>query len=83
MREEHGEGGGISVDAPTVQEVDLGRWFHVTLTMVEEPSRVVNEFGDVVEDNPGQKAYKVDIVVLYEDSRWQIRGVSYEATSPA
>ena len=49
--------------------------------MTEEPSRVVSKFGTVVDDDPGKKSYDVDVVVLYEDSRWQVRGLSYTPTT--
>lgn len=80
-RAERVEGGGVTFEDASALEVDIGRWFHVTLTMHEAPSRVVNEFGTVIEDSPERKTYQIDAVALFENSKWSIRGLSYERVS--
>ena len=72
----HSEGGLFSIQDVTTVQVSSD-WWHVALTMVQEPSVTVNAAGTVVEEFPDRKEFQVDIAVIDAAGQWLIRELEH------
>ena len=77
---QHSTGGNVSVAKLDGTEVDVGHFFEIQAIIHETTSHTVDSFGSVVEDI-AQGATFVDMVVLFEDGSWTVRGVDHEAVT--
>jgi len=71
------EGGLVTVSEVRSTVINPGRWWLVTLTMLEQPSVTVDTAGKLVEKFPETKTYKSEIAVVWESERWLVRAVTH------
>ena len=76
----HTEGGLIEVQEVTALEVDPGRWWGVSMEIVEASLVDIDKDGNIVTEAPGA-AYHLDLAVVRENGIWLMRAVSHEVTS--
>lgn len=74
----HGVGGGVSIRDVSGTAVDPRNWFSLDLVLHQGPAQNVDKNGVVIKDYPGSADYDVEIIVVHQEGRWLIRGVSYE-----
>ncbi|AEE46660.1 DUF6318 family protein [Cellulomonas fimi] len=79
-RGEHSVGGGYTISDVSVLEVAVGRWYNVSLTLVEAPSSELDQSGSTMATFPGH-TYAVTAVALFEGGTWTVRELSYETLS--
>jgi hypothetical protein len=77
---QHDEGGNLDVVQRSATEVDPSAWYTVTLEFVQHPSVTVNATGTVVEEFPETKSLTSNLVVIWQDGQWLIRGVDSAPT---
>ncbi|MBN9327502.1 MAG: hypothetical protein BGO38_00615 [Cellulomonas sp. 73-145] len=70
----HTVGGAFTITAVKGTEVTPGKFFDIQVTSEGATSQVVITAGAVVKDQPAGR-YESDIVVLFEDGTWRVRGV--------
>lgn len=78
---QHDDGGALTVTDAAGVEVDPGSWYTVTLDFVQDPSVTKDAGGTVVKEFPDSKSLRSNIVVIYQDGGWSVRGVD-SAPSP-
>ena len=64
----------------TALEVDPGRWWGVSMEIVQAPLVDVDRNGNVVSET-AETAYHVDLAVVRENGAWLMREVSHEVKS--
>jgi len=75
MSAHRAEGGSVSFASTSGSEVSPGELFSVDVQMTQAPSRVIDANGAEVEGWSTEKAYDVNVLVLRDADRWQIRGI--------
>jgi hypothetical protein len=73
----HSEGGLVAASEVHSTEADIGRWWLVTLTLVEQPSSTLTQSGQVVDVFPDVKTYATDVAVIRERDWWLVREVTH------
>lgn len=71
---QHTVGGAFTITAVKGTEVNPGKFFDIQLINEGATSQVVIAAGAVVKDQRAGR-YETDIVVLFEDGKWRVRGV--------
>ncbi len=74
----HSVGGLVSISSVVSAEIDPGRWWSVDVELVESPSVTVDGAGNVVEEFPDTKTYRMTLAVVYETEHWVVRELSHE-----
>ena len=74
----HSAGGLVSISSVVSAEIDPGRWWSVDVELVESPSVTVDGAGNVVEEFPDTKTYRMTLAVVYETEHWVVRELSHE-----
>ncbi|CAL8969575.1 hypothetical protein CELL_00549 [Cellulomonas sp. T2.31MG-18] len=77
----HLVGGAISVTSATGTEVTVGRFFDLTLTLNEAPSRTIDQSGTAFSETSGDDL-KANVIVTY-DGNWHIRELSTKVRASA
>ena len=75
--QQRSEGGLVAASEVSALETDPGRWWLVTLTLVEQPSVTLDAGSSVIEEFPDVKTYRTDIAVIREGDKWLVREVTH------
>jgi len=75
----HTEGGLVDVQEVTALEVDPGKWWAVSMEVVEASLVDVDGDGTVI-NQAAEAAYHLDLAVVRESGTWLMREVSHEVT---
>lgn len=77
----HLVGGAMSVASTTGTEVTVGKFFDLTLTLNEAPSKTVDLSGTALSETAGDDL-KANVIVIY-DGNWHIRELSTKVRASA
>jgi hypothetical protein len=77
---QHCTGGLINVVDVSSLEVDPGRWWTVNVDLTQATSQKLNAAGELVEDFPEAKSYRMGLAVIYNNGVWSIRAVDHQET---
>jgi hypothetical protein len=77
---QHCTGGLVEVSDVSSLEVDPGHWWTVNVDLVQAGSQKLNAAGELVEDFPEAKAYRMDLAVIYDGGVWSVRAVDHQET---
>ena len=78
---QHDEGGALTVTAASGVEVEPGAWYTVTVDFVQDPSVTKDATGAVVKEFPETKRLRSNIVTIWQNGTWSVRGVD-SSTAP-
>jgi hypothetical protein len=77
---QHCTGGLINVVDVSSLEVDPGRWWTVNVDLTQATSQKLNAAGELVEDFPEAKSYRMGLAVIYNNGVWSVRAVDHQET---
>ncbi len=80
MAAHRAEGGSVSFASTSGREVTQGELFSIDLQMTQAPSRVIDANSAEVEGWSTEKTYDVNVLVLRDGDRWQVRGIETHET---
>ena len=78
---QHATGGNVDVAQVGGTEIDVGHFFEIQAVIHETQSRTVDQAGSVI-DSFAAGGNSVDMVVLFENGAWSVRGIDHKVLAP-